>query len=242
MKILKILPNDIAENCPEVEQMRRRGHEVELMRPAFWSAFTAAAIASRLKTFGADRVETERLKDAVAAVSARKLTTEKSFEIAVRVPRNSGPWPHASRLDGEDIRWIYPSGRLAEAFGTEGAVEPLDIPPADDMRHDTGFVRYAFFGDDAPATYLRLKEAVEAIAANPDATLHVYGEFTARHVMPVVRRCKALEIDNRVIWHGKDYDFNRAVLDADRILLSQYEPTDTELLAASSGRILTNKI
>ncbi len=242
MKILKILPNDIAENCPEAEQLRLRGHEVEVMRPAFWSAFTAATIASRLKAFDADRVEAERLKDAVAAVSARKLAPEKHFEIAVRVPRNSEPWPHADRLDGTDVAWIYPSERLKSEFGRPGTVETLDVAPGEDFRHDPETVRYAFFGDDAPATYLRLKEAVEAVAANSDAILDVYGEFRARHVMPVVRRCKALEIENRVRWHGKDFIFDQAVLNADRIFLSQYEPTDTELLAASFGRILTDKI
>lgn len=242
MKILKVLPNDIDENCPEVEQLRRHGHEVEVMRPAFWSAFTAATIASRLKTFDAGRVETERLKDAVAAVSARKLASGKNFEIAVRVPRNSVKWPHADRLDTSGVAWIYPSERLKSEFGRPGAVETLDVAPGEDFRHDPETVRYAFFGYDAPATYLRLKEAVEAIAANPDATLDVYGEFRARHVMPVVRRCKALEIGNRVRWHGKDFIFDQAVLNADRIFLSQYEPTDAELLAASFGRILIDKI
>ncbi len=242
MKILKVLPNDVSEDCPEVAQLRRHGNIVETMRPALWSALTAASVASRLKGFGADRVEVERLKDAVAAVSARKLVPDIRFEIAVRVPRNSEPWRHVSRIEGEAIRWIYPSERLRTAFGISGVTEPLDIPCCKESGQDTPMTRLAFFGDDAPATYMRLKEAAEAIAATPDAILDVYGEFKARYVMPIVRRCRALEIENRVAWHGKDYDFNEAVKNCDRVLLSQHEPTDTELQAACFGKPLTDRI
>lgn len=242
MKILKILPNNVGEDSPEIGQLRKRGHMVEIMRPALWSAFTAASVASRLKGGDVDRVEAERLKDAVAAVSARKLVPDIRFEIAVRVPRNSAPWKHTDRLAGCDVMWIYPSERVQGEFGVAGTIEPVDIPPGEDFRYDPGFVRYALFGEDAPATYVRLKAAVDAISATPDAILDVYGEFKARYVMPVVRRCSALDVECRVRWHGKDYDFNRAVLDADRILLSQYEPTDTEILAAGFGKLLTDKI
>ncbi len=118
----------------------------------------------------------------------------------------------------------------------------MDIPCGKESGQDTPMTRLAFFGDDAPATYMRLKEAAEAIAATPDAILDVYGEFKARYVMPIVRRCRALEIENRVAWHGKDYDFNEAVKNCDRVLLSQHEPTDTELQAACFGKPLTDRI
>jgi len=242
MKILKILPNNVSEDCPEVTQLRRQGNIVETMRPALWSALTAASVASRLKGFGADRIEVERLKDAVAAVSARKLVPDIRFEIAVRVPRNSEPWRHVSRIDGEDIRWIFPSERLRTTFGISGETEPLDIPCVEESEQAPTAKKYAFFGEDAPATYMRLKDTVEAIATTPDAILDVYGEFKARYVMPIVRRCRALEVENRVAWHGKDYVFHEAVMNCDRVLLSQHEPTDTELQAAGFGKPLTDRI
>lgn len=60
--------------------------------------------------------------------------------------------------------------------------------------------------------------------------------------MPVVRRCKALEIENRVVWHGIDYDFEKAIQDCDFVLLSQYEPTDDELVIESIGCKFISKI
>lgn len=240
MKILKVEPYSDCRVIPEVALLlRNQGHEVKVMHPAFWSALTASTIASNLKTFAADRVEVERLKDAVAALSARKLAPEKSFEVAIRVPRNSEPWRHAGRLATENVSWIFPSERLKAAFGFEGTIEAIDFPL---YEANADGLKYAIFGSDAPITYIRLKDAVEAIAASQSSVLHVYGEFKARHIMPVVRRCKALEIENRVVWHGIDYDFEKAIQDCDFVLLSQYEPTDDELVIESIGCKFISKI
>lgn len=237
MKILRITKEEINDN--EIKTYEGRGMRLIAISPAFISAFTAVKIAKAIDRYDADIVEASRIEDALAAISARKLSAKKDYKIVSRVMPNS-PIPIAipqdilENVDG----WLFSSQRLMDEF-PEGCKngKVLQIISFEDFGQDDKTicdeVVISWIGDIVNTD--RLRRCLDAVEQSGNFTLRICGAGKAKDVMPLVRMARHMPNGNKVIWVGEEYRLLPEIAACHAAIITDNDVSAFETALARSG-------
>ena len=242
MKILRITKEEI--NDTEIKIHEDRGMSLIAISPAFISAFTAVKIAKAIDRYDADIVEASRLEDALAAISARKLSAKKDYKIVCRVLPNS-PVPISipqDILEGVD-GWLFSSQRLMDEYPKECKhPEVLQVLSFDDFGHSgkpvINEMVISWIGDIINTD--RLRECLDAVERSGEFTLRVCGAGKAKDVMPLVRMTRSMPNGNKVIWVGEEYRLLPEITACHAAIITDNDISAFETALARSGAWLIN--
>jgi len=198
--MITILPNSLNA---EIE-VKAPDH---IVRPSCLSPLTSMIVRYAIDSRPDNEIVVFRIKDAMAAISARTIAKRKPM-ITMRILPNSKP-PKGIPSDvraGVD-RWIFPSKRMRGLY-------PADLKDACiETMVDTGFdgepihdptAKYYVWIGGIDGNTERLKKAIKWIDSRPeDCTLAVFGVGKARNVMPAVQLARAIEHPDRITWMGQ---------------------------------------
>ncbi|MCM1225006.1 MAG: hypothetical protein NC548_62200 [Lachnospiraceae bacterium] len=180
-----------------------------------------------------------RIKDAMAAISARKIAKRRPKVTMLILPNTNAPKGIPAEVREGVDKWIFPSERLRSLYpqGLKNAVvePPLDkgfagVPSVDEKAR-----RYAWVGPIDGNTE-RLKKAIEWINSRPEeCSLLVFGEGKAGNVMPAVRLARSIENSDRIAWMGKDFSPADCKTPLSAIIQAGLDPTPLENKLKSCG-------
>lgn len=237
MKILRIIKQEVSEI--EAKAFDNHGMRLTAVSPSLISAFTSMKIAKAIDRNYADIVEISRLKDAIAAISARKLSEKKDFKIVYRVMPNSSvplsiPNEILSGVDG----WLFSSERLMQEFPQQ-CKNPLALQciSFEDFGHDAkpicDEVVIAWIGDIVNTD--RLRQCLDAVERSGAFTLRVCGTGKAKDVMPLVRMARHMPNGNKVIWVGEEYRLLPEITACHAAIITDNDISAFETALARSG-------
>lgn len=237
MKILRITKQEVSEI--EAKAFDNHGMRLTAVSPSLISAFTSMKIAKAIDRNYADIVEISRLKDAIAAISARKLSEKKDFKIVYRVMPNSSvplsiPNEILSGVDG----WLFSSERLMQEFPQQ-CKNPLALQciSFEDFGHDAkpicDEVVISWIGDIVNTD--RLRQCLDAVERSGAFTLRVCGTGKAKDVMPLVRMARHMPNGNKVIWVGEEYRLLPEITACHAAIITDNDISAFETALARSG-------
>lgn len=203
-----------------------------------FSFITSTRLANAIKKNQASLVVVDRLKDAIAAVSARKLLTKdlSNYKIIYSVSsfdhRPTGVPTEVCR--GIDC-WVFDCQATELEYTNNEFIEvhrAVIIPPttaitiADAHKNEQqrDALHISVVGDLSDGE--RLHRTVRAVAActRSKVELHVYGTGKPRTIMPIVNEARHLD-GLSVVWHGSDYNIAAVAADTD-ICISAFAVAD----------------
>ena len=219
---------------------------VNVLQPSSFSFITSTRLANAIKKQRADVVIVDRLKDAIAAVSARKLLTKDcaGFKILYSVSALShmptGVPTEVCRgidcwvFDSKEAERTYSNHEFIEVHSSV-IIEPTTVLDLDveKNRAERNALHITVVGDLADTN--RMQRIVRAVGAcaRDKVELHVYGTGKPRYIMPVVNESRKLDGLN-VVWHGETYKLESVIADTD-IAVGAYR-------VASSADIFMRKL
>jgi hypothetical protein len=211
--------------------------QVTTLQASSFSFITSTRLANAIKKTQANVVIVDRLKDAIAAVSARKLLTKdlSNYKIIYSVSslahRPTGVPTEVCR--GIDC-WVFDCEATENEYSNNEFIEvhrAVIIPPTTSLTLDAhkneqqrDALHISVVGDLADGE--RLHRTVRAVAActRSKVELHVYGTGKPRTIMPIVNEARHLD-GLSVVWHGSEYDIAKVAADTD-ICVSAYRVAD----------------
>lgn len=246
MLILK-LAQEIHKNRESDEALTTAGHDVKYLRPSAFSFATSMNIAAMQKRNVPDAVIAYRIKDAVAAVSARTLLDKSRapYPIVFRADESTKLPPHivGSVANGVDV-WLCnnntTANKLTEEYGIDsGRVRALPYPgpstPIATAEKADDVLTLIYAGPIGQGQ--RLSAMVERLAKADlprRVELRIIGTAKARYVMPIVRRCRALNLP--VTWLGDNCDSEKEYAAANAWVRSGDAPCAVEIRLMANGR------
>lgn len=231
----------------DIESLRtsleKHGASVRTASPAVMSAFTSMVIANELKKQRTDAIIALRIKDAQAAISARKISDASDAKIAMIVASNT----EAPRGIPADVRsgvdaWIFPSRRMAGLYPPElrnARVVPLPeartaAPQASSAPRSVFVWAAPIDGNtDSLRRAIRIVDNLPTLPDGAEPSLKICGRGKAQHTMPAVREHRAMEHSERVAWLADDYDLDELAASAAGIVQGGSDPTALELAISS---------
>jgi glycosyltransferase involved in cell wall biosynthesis len=203
------------------------GMRVTTIEASSFSFITSTRLANAIKNDGVDVVIVDRVKDAIAAVSARKLVAKEqsNYKVIYSVSALSA-MPHGVPTEvcrGIDC-WVFDSAETEQAYASHEFIEvhgSVIIPPTTTLHLDVAkrgrqheAVHVSMIGELTDGD--RLQRVIRAVAACSERAveLHVYGTGKPRVIMPIVNEARHTDGLN-VVWHGTTYDLADAIADTD---------------------------
>lgn len=237
MKILRITKQEISDI--ETKAFDDRGMRLMTVSPSLISAFTSMKIAKAIDRNYADIVDVSRLEDAIAAISAKKLSEKKDFKIVYRVMPNS-PVPLSipneilSGVDG----WLFSSQRLMQEYPQQcKSPQILQCISFEDFGHDEkpicDEVVISWIGNIVNTE--RLRQCLDAVERSGAFTLRVCGTGKAKDVMPLVRMARHMPNGNKVIWVGEEYRLLPEITACHAAIITDNDISAFETALARSG-------
>ncbi len=211
--------------------------QVTTLQASSFSFITSTRLANAIKKTQANVVIIDRLKDAIAAVSARKLLTKdlSNYKIIYSVSslahRPTGVPTEVCR--GIDC-WVFDCEATENEYSNNEFIEvhrAVIIPPTTSLalvahknEQQRDALHISVVGDLADGE--RLHRTVRAVAActRSQVELHVYGTGKPRTIMPIVNEARHLD-GLSVVWHGSEYDIVKVAADTD-ICVSAFRVAD----------------
>lgn len=247
MKILDlrqegIFPGDLQASRALLAE--RPGAVITVMHPSALSFATSMVIGSEVKKSGGEvtAVIVDRLKDAVGAVSARKLGGKFAIIYCVsETEPDDAPRSVPTEIENGIDCWVFPSEAILKAYAGRNiklrvaeVVQPIFITDTLPHHDPETPLRISWIGPVTDSR--RLMDAIDAMAKFPDGTfrLDVYGTGKAGRVMPAVKEAKHCS-NFETVWHGDDYKLENALRATDVLLAKSAVPDGTEALALASG-------
>lgn len=229
MQIIDLRQNDLGGVLELCRKRLEHDHNirVSVLQPSGFSFITSTRLANELKNTKASIVVVDRLKDAIAAVSARKLvskdiaTYKLLYVVSTLAHMPTGVPTEVCR--GIDC-WVFDAESTLQTYDNNEFIEvhrSVIIPPTtsiDIVAHKNTEQRetlhISVVGNLADAD--RLYRTVRAVAAcaRDKVQLHVYGTGKPRHIMPIVNEARHLD-GLSVVWHGSDYKLDAVAADTD---------------------------
>lgn len=229
MNVIDVREHDstgVIEQCRKMLGEQYYIHVMPLHASSF-SFITSTRMANAVKKDGASVIIVDRLKDAIAAVSARKLVTKSAANYKIIYSVSSlNAMPHGVPTEvcrGIDC-WVFDCKEAEEAYSNHEFIEvhrSVIIPPttaismdAEKNRSKREALHISVVGDLNDGD--RLHRTVRAVAAceRNKIELHVYGTGKARTIMPIVNEARHLD-GLSVVWHGSTYDLAAVCADTD---------------------------
>lgn len=237
MKILRITKQEISD--AETKAFDDRGMRLVGVSPAFISAFTSMKIAKAIDKNYADIVEVSRLEDAIAAISARKLSEKQDYKIVYRVMPNSPvPLPIPNDILSSVDGWLFSSQRLMQEYPQQCKTPfVLQCLSFEDFGHDVkpicDEVVFSWIGDIVNTE--RLRQCLDAVERSGAFTLRVCGTGKAKDVMPLVRMARHMPNGNKVIWVGEEYRLLPEITACHAAIITDNDISAFETALARSG-------
>lgn len=202
-----------------------------VITPSWLSPMTSMNVRYAIDSHPGHNITVFRLKDAMAAISARSIS-KVSPQIIVRIPPNAKPpkgIPH-DVSQGVDL-WIFPTERLRNLYPQDLKNTKVEIPVDTRFKgkpkHASDSKHYVWIGDIDGNTE-RLKKAIQWIDAQKDGSLMVYGTGKAQHVMPAVKLARAVSHPDRISWMGQPISETDCDTPICGILQAGLDPTPLE--------------
>lgn len=215
-----------------------------IVTPSWLSPLTSMSVRYAIDSGSDTAITAFRIKDAMAAISARAIARRKP-KITVRVIPNSQP-PKGIPSDvkaGVD-EWIFPSERMRSLYPRD--IKGAKVSPPIDARFnvkptfDPEAGRIIWIGE-INANTDRLKKAINWVSSQAkDCTLEIFGEGKARYVMPAVRLARSVERPGRIQWRGRPFtaaDCNDPIT---AVIQAGLDPTPLENRLKQDGIELLN--
>ncbi len=227
--------------------IQNHGMAVSELQPSGFSFITSTRLANVLKKTKAQIVVVDRLKDAIAAVSARKLLPKDIaayklvYSVSALQHMPTGVPTEVCR--GIDC-WVFDAESTKQAYSENEFIEvhsSVIIPPtsAIDMHaHKNTAMRESLHitvvGDLADAD--RLQRTVRAVAScdRGKVELHVYGTGKPRYIMPIVNEARHLD-GLSIVWHGSEYKLEAVAADTDIAVGAYAVPDSVDIFFRSLG-------
>lgn len=246
MSLLFIIHGDAPVAEQELQLFNREGIATQSIRPAFLSAFTSMLIAGALKKSTPRAIVAFRIKDAQAAISARKLSEARDMKIVVQVTPNSPkPISIPSEVKNNVDLWIFPSQRLAALYPADitKTVLPMALPEDFDTTADTcanAFIWAAPIDGNTERLCLALRtiDNLPTLPQQPEPSIAICGQGKARNTMPAVRAHRAMQHPARVKWLAEGYNLHDLCKGSAGILQGAPDATPIELALANEKRPL----
>lgn len=206
-------------------------HRIEIS-PSWLSPITAMNVRYAIDTHPDRDITTYRIKDAMAAVSARSIAKEKPKIIVRILPNSKPPKGIPSDVKAGVDKWIFPSERLKALFPADlknTAVEPpIDTEFKGKPIHSPESHHYIWIGEIDGNTE-RLKRAIEWIDAKEDeCTLMIYGTGKAQNTMPAVRVARSIVHPDRISWMGQNISAGDCNAPTTGVMQAGLDPTPLE--------------
>lgn len=210
-----------------------------IVHPSWLSPLTSMQVRYAIDSRCDDEITAFRIKDAMAAISARSIAKRKP-KVTMRIMPNSKP-PKGIPADvkaGVD-RWIFPTGRLRDLYPSDlnGATVETIVDTAFDGKpsHSPQAAYYAWIGGIDGNTE-RLKKAIEWIDSQAgDCTLAVFGIGKARNVMPAVKLARSIFHPDRISWMGQPMTASHCDVPFTAVIQAGLDPTPLENRFAAEG-------
>jgi hypothetical protein len=220
---------------------------VSTLHPSSFSFITSTRMANELKKTQASVLIVDRLKDAVAAVSARKLLPKNNagykiiYTVSSLAHMPTGVPTEVCR--GIDC-WVFDSEIAENAYSNHEFIEvhrAVIIPPTTSLNFNV--VRHHEQRESLHITVVgdltdcdRLQRIVRSVAAcsRHKVELHVYGTGKPRYIMPVVNEARHLD-GLSVVWHGSSYDLKSVIADTDIAVGAFKVPDNVDIFMRSLG-------
>lgn len=230
MQIIDITSKHGQTISPKIADALSQLHNVTILPVASSSvsAFSSMRITSALKKFPAEIIVTHTVKDATAAVSARKIATDgvAGFRIILFIDNHTAMPKGLARdiLDNIDA-WVFSDGQTLRRWSTLRGIDTARlhlIPPTTDFdvpadprpRVPHSPLRISWVGPINNTA--RLEQLLRTCTSLPAGTytLHVYGTGKARYVMPLLDRAQEMQ-NLSVEWHGDNYSLEKIPAETD---------------------------
>lgn len=222
---------------------------IETAAPAF---AVTMQIASLLKKKRIDTVLVHTNKQAIAALSAKKLAEKSNngYTIVYQPLRcDETPRNIPAEIVREVALWLFEdtaqqqtyekiarqnlnAAAILPATTFDGADTPIAYQPK--TYDNTRPLRLAFIGDITD--YAALRNSVLAIGSleHADIEYNICGTGKARHIMPIVRTARN-DKRHRYHWKGNEYDRNEEIAQADIAIADQQYVTADQILLMKRG-------
>jgi hypothetical protein len=249
MQIIDLRENDIYGILDMSRKMLNEKYfcNITTLHASSFSFITSTRLANQLKKSKAEIVIVDRLRDAIAAVSARKLVSKQSagFKIIYSVSALA-TMPHGVPTEvcrGIDC-WVFDNECAEKAYSEHEFIEvhrSVIIPPttsitiaAEKKEHDRDSLHISVVGNlDDGDRMQRIVRAVASCSRN-NLELHVYGTGKPRTIMPIVNEARHLD-GLKVVWHGSNYDLAQIVADSDLAVGAYRVPGNEDIFLRSLG-------
>lgn len=239
-EILYVWPDKFKGDEERQKQIDSLGFNTHYVSPTLLSAFTSMTIATECTNRNVRLVHTFRPQDAMAAISARKISKNRDFKIALEFPDNA-PRPRSLAKDivsGVDA-WIFATDRLADIASSSQkpclvispsltATGSLTLPASAEK------AQHLLWAGPLEKNIDNLKAAIRLVADSGGTTrLSVLGTGSARYAMQAVKMARVLPDPTLVRWLGDTYALDTLMPEITAIVQSQPDPTPYELDLAS---------
>ncbi len=216
------------------------GIEAQVLSPAIMSALTSVKIVAVLNQQDISWIMVNNLTDAVAAISARKISKGCRPLIKIEIEPNSEiPKSIPKEVIAGVDAWTFPSHRLMslypEALQNRTVVIPEDfsldwesISPKRDSK------MLAWVGP-LDGNIDRLKKAIQYIDDSDGYSFKVCGTGKARYVMEAVRKSRGMDHPERVEWIGENFNLAQVLSDVSGIIQAGLDINAVEYTAKAHG-------
>lgn len=238
---MNILPEG-TDLAPRLREMLRIYDTLcQALSPTLLGAFTAVKIGSALGKEDFDCIHANNLKDAMAAISGRKISKGGQPKVVVEIsPNTEIPKSIPADIRAAVDAWIFPSQRLRDRYPKD-LKSPVVIPPANfelnwtDINPTTDQSQYAWIGN-LDQNITRLKSAIEIIDRMAgEAKFRICGTGKARYVMDAVRKSRGMDHPERVEWLGENYELVKILPCVNSIIQAGQDPINAESEASARG-------
>ncbi|MCC8117959.1 MAG: hypothetical protein LIP09_04305 [Bacteroidales bacterium] len=241
IRVMNILPEG-TDLAPRLREMLRNYDTLcQALSPTLLGAFTAVKIGSALGKEVFDCIHAYNLKDAMAAISGRKISKGGQPKVVVEIsPNTEIPKSIPADIRAAVDAWVFPSQRLRDRYPKD-LKNPVVIPPANfelnwsDINPTTDQSQYAWIGN-LDQNITRLKSAIEIIDRMAgEAKFRICGTGKARYVMDAVRKSRGMDHPERVEWLGENYDLVKILPCVNSIIQAGQDPINAESEASARG-------
>ncbi len=241
IRVMNILPEG-TDLAPRLREMLRNYDTLcQTLSPTLLGAFTAVKIGSALGKEDFDCIHAYNLKDAMAAISGRKISKGGQPKVVVEIsPNTEIPKSIPADIRAAVDAWVFPSQRQRDRYPKD-LKKPVVIPPANfelnwsDINPTTDQSQYAWIGN-LDQNITRLKSAIEIIDRMAgEAKFRICGTGKARYVMDAVRKSRGMDHPERVEWLGENFDLVKILPCVNSIIQTGQDPIDAESEASARG-------
>lgn len=235
--MILIIPNSLSDKI-EV------GKADHIVAPSWLSPFTSMSVRYAIDKYEATEVRAFRVKDAMAAISARSIAKAKPRITFVALPNSRPPKGIPADVKAGVDAWIFPSERLKKLYPADLKHTSVEPPIASSFSgtaiFDESAKNYAWIGDIDGNT-MRLKKAIEWVnAKEEECTLSVFGTGKPGNVMPAVKLARSIENSDRITWMGQPFTPEHCNTPITAIIQTGLDPTPLENKIHSQGIPLIN--